>query len=508
MLDATPLLKLYAKYRYSKLESQHPVKTQQDQLLSLVAKATNTKFGRDHSFASIKTVEDFQKQVPLRKYENFWEEYWKEPYPTLRDVTWPGLIPYFPVSSGTTSGTSKYIPLTKEMLRSNTKAGLDVLVHHIHNNPKSKILGGLNFFLGGTTDFKVEAPGVKSGDLSGIAAEELPWWIRPRYFPPAELSSLSDWEEKIEIFARESLKKDIRMLGGVPSWMLIFIDRLHELKPEATHLLKSYFPNLELIIHGGVNFAPYYDQFQSLLSGSSAELREVYPASEGFIAIADRGYNEGLRLILDNGLFFEFVPVEELDKANPTRHWIGNVQKDVNYAVVLTTCAGVWSYIIGDTVRFVDTETPRILITGRTSYYLSAFGEHLIAEEIEDAVSTAAHTINATVSDYSVGAVYPKEKGELGGHLYVVEFSESDISAEKIEEFASCVDKKLCERNEDYEAHRSEGFGLNAPRIHAVPPGTFAAWMKSRGKLGGQNKVPRLISNKELFDNLCEFTNA
>lgn len=295
------------------------------------------------------------------------------------------------------------------------------------------------------------------------------------------------------------------MISGVPSWMLIFFERLFALRPDAEKLIKNFYPKLEMLVHGGVSFAPYHAQFKQLLAGSTAELREVYPASEGFIATADRGFGEGLRLNLDHGIFYEFVPVDELSSATPTRHWIDTVECDCNYAIVLTTCAGLWSYVIGDTVRFIERNPARILVTGRTSYYLSAFGEHLIAEEIDDAVLHAAEKIQASVSDYSVGAIYPQKPGELGGHLYVVEFATQKVNGEQSEVFAAELDKRLCLRNEDYEAHRAKGFGLNPPKIVVVAPGTFKRWMESRGKLGGQNKVPRIITNQELFTNLSAF---
>lgn len=504
MLDATPFLRLYARWRNQQLASLNPAKTQEGQLLSLVRAAQDTDFGKAHGFSSIQGVKDFQNRVPLRKYENFWNEFWKDKFPTLDNCTWPGRIPFFPVSSGTSSGTTKYIPCSREMLRSNTKAGLDLLIHHVTNRPKSRLMGGKSFMLGGSTDLTSPAPGIHFGDLSGIAVKTLPWWARARYFPPAHLALLKNWEEKVDTLASLSLSEDIRMISGVPAWMLIFFDKLASLKPESNGKLAAIYQNLEMIVHGGVNFAPYVNRFKDLLDGSSAELREVYPASEGFIAVADRGYGDGLRMNLDHGIFYEFVPLEELESPQPTRHWIENVQPDVNYAVVMTTCAGLWSYVIGDTIRFVDTTTPRVLVTGRTSYYLSAFGEHLIAEEIEDGVSTAAREISAEISDFTVGPLFPERAGELGGHVYIVEFANQLPRGEILEKFESSLDKRLCVRNEDYEAHRSGGFGLRGPKVLPVPTGFFADWMKSRGKLGGQNKVPRIITNREMLGELVE----
>lgn len=507
MLNATPILKLYSCYRSQQLKAQEARSSsaciQQQQLLALVRRAAHTEFGKTYNFESIHSVQDYQSRVPIRYYEDFWAQYWKPSFPKISGQTWPGNLKYFCVSSGTSAGTTKYIPLTREMLASNKKAGVDLLVHHLRNFHKSQLFGGKSFMLGGSTELVQIEPGIFSGDLSGISVIELPWWARMRYFPPAELALLKNWEEKIARLTTQSLTEDIRMISGVPSWMLIFFNKLSEVSGGKS-IAESY-PKLEMIVHGGVSFSSYRQQFLDLLHGSNIELREVYPASEGFIAIADRGYGEGLRVVLDHGIFYEFIPLEELNSANPTRHWIGNVECGINYAVVLTTCAGLWSYVIGDTVRFIDLEPARLLVTGRTSYYLSAFGEHLIAEEIEDAVSKGAQSLGLQVADYSVGALIPQKSGELGGHLYVIEFSGTQPEEHQIGILVSEIDSHLCKRNEDYDAHRAQGFGLNPPKIKVVPTGFFSAWMKSRGKLGGQNKVPRIISNNELFQNLVNF---
>jgi hypothetical protein len=505
MFDATPPLRLYARWRNSYLQAHSPAELQRKQLAALIGKARNTDFGKTHGFDSINSVEQYQQRVPIRTYEQFWNEFWKERFPRLENCSWPGLVNYFAVSSGTSSGTTKYIPCTSEMLASNRKAAFDLLVHHVTNRPQSRILGGKNFLLGGSTDLTPLEAGIYQGDLSGIVARHIPFWLQSRYFPPTSMTAIKNWEEKMGTFADASRQEDIRMISGVPAWLLIFFDTLCRAGSPQAESLETVYRNLEMVVHGGVNFNPYIDRFRDILKGTNAELREVYPASEGFIAIADRGFGDGLRMNLDHNIFYEFVPLEELDSPTPTRHWIETIEPDVNYAVVMTTCAGLWSYIIGDTVRFVDTENPRVLITGRTSYYLSAFGEHLIAEEIEDAVATAARATTLEVSDYSVGPVFPQTTGDLGGHIYVIEFTNGIPSSEQLTLFAQELDAKLCKRNEDYEAHRSGGFGLKAPTIMPVQPGLFAAWMKSRGKLGGQNKVPRIITKLELLKDLTDF---
>ncbi|MFM1848210.1 MAG: hypothetical protein RL417_1684 [Pseudomonadota bacterium] len=508
MLNATPILRLVAARRRRILESLDPAATQERELLMLVRKAAQTRFGRDHGFADVRSVDDFQKRVRLRTYTEMWDEYWKESYPRFDNISWPTPIKFFAVSSGTSSGKTKYLPVSPEMIRSNAKAGTDLLVHHVLNRPESRLLSGRSFFLGGSTDLVEETPGIFSGDLSGISTKTLPLWAKLRYFPPANLALIKNWEEKIDTMARASLRENITMLSGVPAWLLIFMKKMQEIVPGASKRVASFYPNIEMLVHGGVNFAPYRKQFEEILAGSRAELREVYPASEGFIALADRGSGEGLRLMLDHGIFFEFVPLEELTAPNPTRHWVKNIELGVNYAIVLSTCAGMWSYVIGDTVRFVDRSPPRLLVSGRTAYYLSAFGEHLIAEEIDDGLTAAANAINGTVSDYSVGALFPAETGGLGRHIYIVEFAGECPDSEQLKTFITTLDRRLQERNDDYQAHRAEGFGLDGPQIVVVQPGTFREWMRSRGKLGGQHKVPRIITDTELLQNLREFARS
>ena len=505
MLAATPLLWLYAQWRIWQLNVQRPSTMQEVELLRLVRRAKSTRFGQDHDFATVKSVADYQNRVPLRGYDDFWNAYWKADFPRLENCTWPGSIPYFALTSGTTTGVTKYIPCSHEMLRANSRAAQDILVHHLLNRPSSRILAGKSFMLGGSTALREEASGIYSGDLSGIEANEIPWWARPYTFPPRELALLPDWEEKIDKIARLSLKENIRAISGTPSWLLIFLDKLAELHPEAKQRLVNYYPQLELLVHGGINFKPYAKRFSELLEGSRAELREVYAASEAFIAIADRDQGEGLRMIVDNGVFYEFVPTEELDASVPTRHWLATVEPGIDYAVVLSTCAGAWGYILGDTVRFVEVDPPRILVTGRISYVLSAFGEHLIAAEIEEAVAVAANAIDAAVADYCVAPVYPKSGGEKGGHHYVIEFAEELPEAKRIAAFRDALDRRLCALNADYKVHRAGDYGLQAPEVEAVAPGTFRAWMKIRGQLGGQHKVPRIINDTGLFADLKAF---
>ena len=502
MLNATPALRLFARWRRRELAALLPVKTQEAQLLRLVHRARNTRFGRDHGFASIRSVADFQRQVPLRRYEDFWRDYGKASFPIFDDLSWPGRIRYFAETSGTSGGPTKYIPLSDAMLSSNNKAGVDLMVWHLANRPQSQFFGGKNFMLSGSRDLAEKAPGVASGDLTGIALNELPRWVRPYVFPAPELALPSEWEAKIDMLAPLSREVDIRIIAGTTSWLLLFFEKLRQLDPQGRRELVHHYPNLELISHGGVNFAPYRKQFEAVLEGSHADLREVYPASEGFLASADRGSGEGLRMNLDIGLFYEFVPADELGSERPPRLWLRDVERDRNYAIVLSTCAGLWAHVLGDTVRFVDLDPPRLMITGRTSYSLSAFGEHLSGEEIELAVSRAAEVIGGDVVDFTVAAILPESSAQ-GRHRYVVEFAGRPPEPARLQHFADALDKALADGNDDYRAHRHGDYGIAPPEVLAAAPGSFKEWMRRRGKLGGQNKVPRVLQNAAQLDELA-----
>jgi hypothetical protein len=507
MIDATPFLRLYARLRSARLARQDAAAGQRQSLHRLLARAAATRFGREHGFARIRDIEAFQAAVPLRRYEDFWREYWQPAFSELVDLSWPGRIPYFAASSGTSTGATKFIPVTEEMIRSNRQAGLDLLMHHLECRRESRLFAGRNLLLGGSTALVEQAASVRSGDLSGIAAATVPRWARPFVFPPPDIARLTDWTDKMARLADTAPGANIRSISGTPSWLLLFFDELARRHPERGERLADFFPDLELVVHGGVNFAPYRARFAEWLEGSRAETREVYAASEGFIAAADRGEGDGLRVILDHGIFYEFVPVSEIDATAPARHWIGDVETGVDYAPALSSCAGLWAYVVGDTVRFVSRDPPRLLVTGRLSYTLSAFGEHLTGEEIEAAAAVAAGAIGAGIRDFAVGALYPEKAGEIGGHLFVVEF-ERAVAAEEIPRFAGAVDRDLMRRNLDYQAHRAGGFGMRPPEIRVLPPGGFAEWMRRRGKLGSQNKVPRVISDPELFADLRAFAVA
>lgn len=483
--DATPLLRATCAARLAVLERKDPVATQRALLLRLLRRAAATRFGRAHGFDAIRDVAGFQARVPLRRYEEWWRDFGAADHPVLQDVAWPGLVPYLALSSGTTSGTTKYLPVTRAMVAANRGAALDTLAWHLRHHPRSRVFGGLSFMLGGSTDLREVAPGVRQGDLSGIAAAEVPRFLSAWSFPPREIALIAEWERKLDALAEATPAAAIRVLTGTPSWLLVLLERLvarHGMPP---------LPALELLIHGGVAWAPYRDRLAPYLPAGCAT-REVYPASEGFVAIADRGEGEGLRLTIDRGVFWEFVPVAELDSAAPTRHWAATIETGLDYAVVLSSCAGLFSYVLGDTVRFVDRAPPRLLVTGRTSYMLSAFGEHLAGEEIEAALLGALAASGLALAEYTVGPVFGAVRGH---HRWLVETA-APADPALAPRLAGLIDAALTAANEDYAAHR-QGKQLDPPEVALLPSGAFARWMASIGKAGGQHKVPRVLADPE-----------
>jgi hypothetical protein len=508
----------YSRRRVAAINRENAERVQERTLLKLVRHARLTRFGRDHDFAHIRSVADYQQRVPLRTYEEFWACYWREPFPFLQGVTWPDPIRYFALSSGTTSGTTKYLPLSRRLLASNTKAALTSLAWFLDAHPRTPLLAGRLFFLGGSTDLvdlsvghvcNVPSPvarckrapryEVLGGDLSGITSIEAPAWMRPYSFPPVEMALMKDWEQKMTALARTAASLPITMLSGVPSWMLLLFERLRQVTGK--ELVSEIWPSLRLVIHGGTKFDPYRELFRQQIGSDEVHFTEVYPASEAYVAAQD--HRSGLlRLIVDHDVFFEFVPVEDLDSPFPARHTVSELETGVNYAVVLTTCAGLWSYVLGDTVIFESRRPPLLRFSGRTKYFLSAFGEHLISEEVERAVTAAATATGAAVVDFHVGPVFPENPKTPGRHRYLVEFAGP---APDLKQFAADLDVVLIGLNEDYQAHRQGNLTMLAPEIVPVRRGGFADWMRSQGKLGGQHKVPRMDNSGKLTAEISQF---
>jgi len=485
----------YAEGRARYLDALDPVQSQGRLLQRLLHRGRATRFGVEHEFARIRSVEDFQSRVPLRDYEDFWQRYWQGAFPEIRHQSWPDPIPWFALSSGTSSGRSKYLPLSGAMLKAQRRAAMDTLVWHQRACPWARPLAGRSFLLGGSTDLKSLAPGVKAGDLSGIAAYTLPWWSRPFIYPPARLALLSDWEKKLRILAQDSLRYDIRQLSGTPSWLLLLLEAV------ASRRGAPPYPHLELLIHGGVPFAPYRTLFAPYLAGTRAETREVYAASEAFVASADDTPEAGLRLHLEHGTFYEFVPLSELREERPQRHWLANCCVGEDYALAISTAAGLWSYLIGDTVRVLSRRPARILVLGRLHDYLSVFGEHLHPEELHAAVARAAAMEGQGIVEWMVGAELIPDAPGHGRHVFLLETASALLPAQARQArsmaMASAIDDELRARNADYAEHRSAQ--LEAPQVRLVPPGSFLHWLRQTGKLGGQNKVPRVVADPQRF---------
>ncbi len=482
--------------RSSAFFASDPVLAQEKTLARLVRHARKTRFGRDHGFDRIRSIAEFQSAVPIRTYEALWNDYLRDRYPVFDNLTWPGRIPYLALTSGTTQGASKYIPVSRAMVRSNRETARRMVELQCASHPETHLFRGRIFFLGGSAGLSRVAPGVREGDLSGIAAVEVAPWLRPFTFPPRKLALESDWDRKLDRFAELSVREPITLVGGVPSWLLMLFHRILENTGKSSMI--EVWPKLQCIVHGGVKFDPYREAFHDLVGSPRVRMVETYACSEGFVGFGDPE-TQLLRLAHDNGIFYEFIPVDELDSPRPTRHWLADVVPGRNYAIVVSTCAGMWAHLIGDTVRFDATDPPLFVFTGRTRQTLSAFGEHLIVEELEAAVARAASETGAMVRDWHVGPMFDERPGY---HLFIVEFLREPTHAAR---FRDLLDGNLAARNDDYRAHRIAGVGLPAPALQVVGPGTFESWMRNRGRLGGQNKVPRIDGAGELTRELLQF---
>ncbi len=487
---------VYAGRRARTIAALDPIAVQERTLLGLVRRAVDTRFGRDHDFARIRDVVDFQARVPPRTYDDLWIAYLKERYPVYDNLTWPGLIPYIALTSGTTTGATKFIPVSAAMIASNRRAAQTMIAVYLRERPRSRLFHGRLFFLGGASDLENPAPGVGQGDLSAIAAKTVGAWLRPYTFPPLKIALEPDWDRKLTRMAEDSLTEPITLVSGVTSCLVSLFQRVLALSGKRT--IAEVWPRLELIVHGGVKFDPYRDALETLIDSRHVVLMESYPCSEGFIAHGDPATGL-LRLLLDHGLFYEFIPVDDLGNDRPRRHWIDTVETGVNYAIVVSTCAGMWGHLIGDTIRFERLEPPLLTFTGRTRYTLSAFGEHLISEEVELAVASASTQLKSSVKDWHVGPVFV---APLGYHAFFFEFLQAPADLSR---FRAVLDAELSTRNAHYQWFRSPGGGLGLPEIVTVAPGGFDDWMRFRGKLGGQNKVPRMDSSGKLTEDLRRF---
>lgn len=482
------------------LMRNYPFNVQQDTFNQLVSKAVETEWGRKHHYSQFNGIDDFQQSVPLQHYEDV-KPYIDRTRHGAQDLLWPGETKWFAKSSGTTSDKSKFIPVSKEALeKCHFKGGKDVLAIYTSNNPETKIFKGKGLTLGGSHKIDNFSNQSYYGDLSAILIENLPFWTEFIRTPSQQVALLDKWEEKLEKIARETIDENVTNIAGVPSWNLVMIKYLLDYTGKKN--LLEVWPNLELFVHGGVSFKPYHHQFENLIPSANMHYLEAYNASEGFFAIQDDPTDEGMLLMLDYGIFYEFIPMEEFDKPNPKVLTIDEVEKDVNYAIVISTNSGLWRYIIGDTIKFTSLYPHRLIITGRTKHFINAFGEEVIIDNAEKALEVATEKTRAEISDFTAAPIFMSED-EKGGHEWVIEF---DTPPANLEEFMVHLDTALQNVNSDYEAKRYKNITLDPPKLNVVSKGTFYKWLEQKGKLGGQNKVPRLSNSRQYVEELLKIS--
>ena len=475
--------------------NEAPVETQAELLRDLVSKARNTTYGQLHHFEHISDREVFSKLVPLSTYDLL-KPHIEEMREGRTDVLWPGKIEWFAKSSGTTSGVSKYLPVSKESIEEcHFSGGRFELALYCNTVTETKIFEGLGLRLGGSTQIQQEGNG-QSGDLSAILIQNIPLWAELRSAPSHETALLSDWEEKLEAIVDEAITQNITSLWGVSSWFLVLFKKVLE-RTGKSHLLEVW-PNLELFAHGGVNFAPYEKQFREMMPGRQVTFMENYNASEGFFAVQDDPSIDGMLLLLDNGIYYEFIPLESFNGTDSKTILLEDVELNTDYAIVITTNGGLWRYILGDTVKFVSKKPLRIKVSGRTAHFINAFGEEVIVTDAEYALQATCEAMECRVIDFHAAPCYMNDK-TTGAHQWIIEFEQppADLEAFKIE-----LDRNLQGQNSDYQAKRKYDLVLEPPRIIASEPGLFHQWLKGKGKLGGQNKVPRLSNNRLLTEQL------
>ncbi|MBK9734399.1 MAG: GH3 auxin-responsive promoter family protein [Saprospiraceae bacterium] len=458
----------------------------------LVLKANKTVFGIDHSFDKIKNYENFKDQIPVRDYEEL-RSYIDRVTDGIPNILWPGKPKYFAKTSGTTSGV-KYIPITNDSMPNHIKSARNALLNYIHQVNNAEVFGGKLIFLSGSPVLEKKG-GINTGRLSGIVNHEVPSWIRPNQLPSFETNCIDDWEEKLDKIVSETISQDMRLIGGIPPWVQMYYERI--LTKTGKKTIKEVFPNYSVFMYGGVNFEPYRTKLEELV-GRRIDAIETYPASEGFIAFQDDQNDSGLLLNTNSGIFFEFIPVENIFDKQPKRLMLDQVVKNKDYALIINNNAGLWAYNIGDCIRFVQLNPYKIIVSGRVKHYISAFGEHVIGKEVEEAILLVANRHNVSIVEFTVAPQVGPKDGGLPFHEWFVEFDRLPADLEK---FAAAVDVEMCTQNIYYD-DLIKGNILQPLKMRALPKGSFINYMKSQGKLGGQNKVPRLSNDRKIVDQL------
>ncbi len=480
----------------------HPHEAQLEVFHKLVQSARYTEWGRKHDYAGIQSPDEFRARVPLQDYAQVkpWVDRMRA---GEQNLLWPTDIRWFAKSSGTTTAKSKFIPVSREALEEcHYKGGKDLLALHFAMQPNSRLYQGMSMVVGGSSATEPLRQDAYTGDLSAIIIRNLPIWVEVRRTPVIETALMENWEQKVERMARETMREDVRSIAGVPSWTQVVLKRVLELTGKQ-HLLEVW-PNLELFMHGGVSFRPYREQFHKLFPSPDMNYLEAYNASEGFFGITDMYGADDMLLMLDYGIFFEFIPMQDLHRDQPPTKLLHEVEAGEDYALVISTNAGLWRYMPGDTVRFTSTEPYRVQVSGRTRSFINAFGEELIVENADRGIQAACRATGAEVSEYTAGPVYMNELAR-GGHEWAIEF---DRAPDDLDAFTTVLDATMRALNSDYEAKRSTGIVLQRPIVHALAQGTFHHWMKQRGKLGGQHKVPRLCNDRAILEQLLQHVAA
>lgn len=467
--------------------SRQGVASQERIFQELIRKGRKTAFGRDHDFTFIQTYQDFKTRVPVRDYEGL-SSYFERVKRYEPDVLWPGHPLYLAKTSGTTSGT-KYIPITRDSIPNHIHSTRDALLNYIHTTGKSRFLDGKMIFISGSPLLD-KKNGILTGRLSGIVNHHVPGYLQRHQLPSFQTNTLEDWETKVEAIVEETLSQDMRFISGIPPWVQMYFDHLQS---RTGKKVKDLFPNFELFVYGGVNYEPYRKKLEQSI-GRKIDSIELYPASEGFIAFQDRQDDPGLLLMLNSGIFFEFIPATEFHQPSPNRLYLRDVEVGVNYALVINSNAGLWGYNLGDTIKFVSKDPYRIVVTGRIKHFLSASGEHVITEEVERALIEASTQQHAEVVEFTVAPQLNPPEGGLPYHEWFIEF---DRQPDDMELFIRAVDDSM-QRQNSYYRDLIEGQMLQRLKIRPLKSGTFRDYMRKLGKLGGQNKVPRLSNDRSI----------
>ncbi len=488
--------KIFAKKVAKKTSKwiDNPIDTQNRVFNEILQKAANTRFGQDHGFSEIHSHADFLQRVPIRDYEDL-KMYVNQVVAGKEDILWPGKPLYFAKTSGTTSG-AKYIPITKESIKHQVEASRNAILNYIHETGNSDFVDGKMIFLQGSPEMQ-EKNGIQLGRLSGISAHYVPNYLQKNRLPSWETNCIDDWETKVNAIVEETMNENLTVIAGIPSWVQMYFEKLNS---KSGKKVGELFPNFQLFIYGGVNYEPYRAKFENLI-GRKVDSIELFPASEGFFAYQDSQKEKGMLLLLNSGIFYEFVRADLFFEPNAKRITIAEVELHVNYVMIISTNAGLWAYNLGDTVQFISVNPFKIVVSGRIKHFISAFGEHVIAKEVEEAMQEAISQTGAQVNEFTVAPQIAPHKNELPYHEWLVEF-EKEPSDEK--KFIEALEASLQNQN-SYYFDLIDGKILQTLKVTCIKKNGFQGYMKSIGKLGGQNKVPRLSNDRQVADALLEF---